>query len=123
MSIAFFTLILVSVSLNAFAQVALRKAMLVAAPMPPIDQPVVLVMHLLGNIYLWGGMTCYALSIGLWLVVLSKAPVSIAYPMLSMGYIIAAVAGVLFLGESVNLVRAGGIALICLGVVFVARSA
>jgi multidrug transporter EmrE-like cation transporter len=123
MTLALFALILTSVSLNAFAQIALRKAMLVAGPLPSLDQPVALVMHLVTNLYLWGGMACYGLSIGLWLAVLAKAPVSVAYPMLSMGYVIAAVSGVLLLGESVNLMRAGGIGLICVGVLFVARSA
>ncbi len=123
MTLALFALIFVSVSLNAFAQVALRKAMLVAQPLPPLDTPIPFVMHLLGNIYLWGGMTFYALSIGLWLVVLAKVPVSAAYPMLSIGYVIAAVSGVVLLGEGVSLTRALGIGLICVGVLVVAQSA
>jgi multidrug transporter EmrE-like cation transporter len=122
MSLGLFGLIFVSVSLNAMAQVVLRKAML-AGPMPPVSEPVALVLALIGNLWLWAGMVCYALSIGLWLAVLSKAPVSVAYPMLSIGYVIAAVMGVFFLGEAVGAARALGIALICVGVVFVARTA
>jgi multidrug transporter EmrE-like cation transporter len=122
MSLGLFGLIFVSVSLNAMAQVVLRKAML-AGPIPPVSEPVALVLALIGNLWLWAGMVCYALSIGLWLAVLSKAPVSVAYPMLSIGYVIAAVMGVFFLGEAVGAARALGIALICVGVVFVARTA
>lgn len=118
-----FALVLVSVSLNALAQVVLRKAMLAAGSLPPFSEPVQLGLALIGNVWLWAGMACYALSIGLWLVVLARVQVSAAYPMLSIGYVIAAVLGVAFLGETVGIARMAGIALICLGVVLVARSA
>jgi multidrug transporter EmrE-like cation transporter len=68
-------------------------------------------------------MTCYAASIELRLAVLSRVQVSVAYPMLSMGYVIAAVLGVIFLGENVGIARAGEILLICAGVYLVARTA
>jgi multidrug transporter EmrE-like cation transporter len=123
MSIATFALILVSVSFNALAQVVLRLAMLKLGPVPSIDDPVALVLTFVGNLYLWAGVTCYVISLALWLAVLSRTQVSIAYPMLSIGYIIATALGVAFLGESVNPVRVGGIALICVGVAFVARTA
>ncbi len=123
MTLALFFVVLVSVSLNAFAQVALRKAMLVAMPMPPVDTPLALLLHLVGNIYLWGGLFCFVGSILLWLGVLARIPVSAAYPMASLGYIIAAVSGVVFLGETLSFTRVIGLALICLGVVIVAQSA
>jgi drug/metabolite transporter (DMT)-like permease len=123
MSLSTFLLIVVSVTLNALAQVALRKAMLVADGVPSIRQPVQLALALSGNVWLWGGMTCYAVSIGLWLAVLARAPVSVAYPMLSIGYVIAAALGVTFLGETVGVARIAGIALICGGVFLIARTA
>lgn len=123
MTFALFMLILLSVSLNAFAQVALRKAMLVAMPLPAFDRPLSLTLHLAENPYLWAGMILFAGSIGLWLGVLSKIPVSVAYPMASMGYVIAAVSGAVFLNEGVTLMRTGGLSLICIGVYIVAQSA
>jgi multidrug transporter EmrE-like cation transporter len=123
MNLSTFVLIIVSVSLNALAQVVLRKAMLTASSLPPVSQPLHLGLALAGNVWLLAGMACYAASIGLWLVVLARVQVSIAYPMLSIGYIIAAVLGFMFLGESVGVARVIGIALICGGVVLVARSA
>ena len=122
MTLALFALILVSVSLNALAQVALRKAMTFRV-LPALSEPIALGTSLVGNPWLWAGMACYAASIGLWLVVLSRAQVSVAYPMLSMGYVLAAVLGVLFLSETVGPARAAGIALICLGVLVVGRTA
>ena len=122
MTAATFLLVLVSVSLNALAQVVLRKAMTVGT-FPPAREVLALGSALAGNIWLWAGMICYAASIGLWLVVLSRVEVSAAYPMLSIGYVIAAILGVMFLGENVGLARASGIALIGIGVLMVARTA
>ena len=68
-------------------------------------------------------MTCYALSIGIWLIVLGKTEVSVAYPLLSIGFIITAIIGYFYLDESVSLTRIAGIALICFGIVVVSRSA
>jgi multidrug transporter EmrE-like cation transporter len=57
-----------------------------------------------------------------WLAALSKAPVSTAYPMLSLGYIVVTAISVLWLGETLSPAKAMGIALICAGVVLVSRS-
>jgi multidrug transporter EmrE-like cation transporter len=70
----------------------------------------------------WAGMLCYGTSVCVWLAALSKAPVSTAYPMLSLGYIVVAAVSVLWLGESLSPAKALGIALICAGVVLVSRS-
>jgi drug/metabolite transporter (DMT)-like permease len=123
MNLATFFLALISVSLNAAAQIVLRKAMLTHAPAPSFGEPISLLWWLITNIYLWLGLGCYALSIGTWLVVLSRAEVSIAYPLLSIGYIIAAVLSVLLLGESLGPAKIGGIGLICMGVLLITRTA
>jgi multidrug transporter EmrE-like cation transporter len=67
-------------------------------------------------------MVCYGASLCVWLAALSKAPVSTAYPMLSLGYVVVAVVSVAWLGESMTPVKIAGIALICLGVVLLTRS-
>src|SRR5262245_41331437 len=105
MNLPTFALIIVSVALSDLAQVDLRKARLVAGHLPPISKVVQLGLALAGNAWLWAGMACYAASIGLWLVVLARVQVSVAYPMLSIGYVIAALLGVAFLGEAVGLAR------------------
>nr|WP_310524344.1 EamA family transporter [Polymorphobacter sp.] len=122
MNAATFAIVLFSVSLNAMAQVVLRKAM-TGPPLPPASDVMALSFALVGNAWLWAGMLCYAASIGLWLVVLSRVEVSAAYPMLSIGYVLAAVMGYFFLGENVGIERIAGIALICCGVLLVARTA
>ena len=68
-------------------------------------------------------MTCYAVSIGAWLIVLAKLEVSVAYPLLSIGYVITAFVGFFFLGENVTLLRVLGIAVICGGLYLITRTA
>jgi len=68
-----------------------------------------------------GGVGCYGISLIVWIIGLSRVPVSIAYPMLSLGYVINAVAAHYLLGESVSTARWLGIGFIVLGVWLVAR--
>ncbi len=68
-----------------------------------------------------GGFVLYALSAISWLAVLARWDVSKAYPLVGLGFAVAAVIGWWF-GESIGIQRALGIALICIGVVLVARS-
>jgi multidrug transporter EmrE-like cation transporter len=68
------------------------------------------------------GAACYALSLVVWIVGLSRVPVSMAYPLLSVGYVLNALAAHYLLGEAVTLSRWMGIGLIIAGVFLVARS-
>ncbi|HTS20717.1 MAG TPA: EamA family transporter [Casimicrobiaceae bacterium] len=68
------------------------------------------------------GVGCYIVSLVVWIMGLSRVPVSIAYPMLSIGYIVNAVAAHYLLGESVTLSRWLGIGFIVVGVWLVARA-
>jgi multidrug transporter EmrE-like cation transporter len=68
-----------------------------------------------------GGLTCYVLSVGVWIVGLSRVDVSIAYPMLSLGYVVNAFAAWYLFGEVLSLQRLIGIGIILVGVVVLAR--
>ena len=57
-----------------------------------------------------------------WFVGLSRLPVSQAYPVLSLGYIIAALLAWMVLGETISLARWAGIGLIIAGVMLVSGS-
>ena len=69
-----------------------------------------------------GGLACYAVSVIVWIIGLSRGPVSIAYPLLSLGYMINAGAAHYLLGVTVTLSRWLGIGFIVIGVWLVARS-
>ena len=69
-----------------------------------------------------GGVACYGLSLVVWIIGLSRVPVSIAYPLLSLGYVLNAIGAHYLLGENLSAARIGGIGLIIVGVWLVARS-
>ena len=69
------------------------------------------------------GGACYVVSLLVWILGLSRVPVSVAYPLLSIGYIVNAIAAHFLFGEGVNAVRWAGIGFIVVGVWLVARSA
>jgi len=124
MSLITWLLILTGVGLNAAAQLLLKLAT------RPLGHFTVFnfatlnssILILFKSMPFWAGMLCYAASICVWLAALSKAPVSTAYPMLSLGYVVVAFASVLWLGESMSVPKVLGIALICAGVVLVSRN-
>lgn len=117
-------LILSGVGLNAMAQLLLKTATrslgalgtLGLATLPQYMQV------LARNPPFWAGMVCYALSVCVWIAALTRAPVSTAYPMLSLGYVVVALVAWMTLGETLNASKVIGIALICAGVVLVSRN-
>ena len=79
--------------------------------------------HLLYATPLWAGLACYGVSVFLWVGALSRVPVSVAYPMLSIGYIINAFAAAALFGEALSAAKLLGIALIVAGVLVLTRVA
>jgi drug/metabolite transporter (DMT)-like permease len=115
-------LILASVSLNAAAQLLMRKGMLKVGEVSLSAGLFKALPAMAANGFLWLALACYGVSILTWMVVLSRVEVSFAYPFLSVGYIISAVVGYFFMGEAVTPVRIAGIVVICAGVFLIARS-
>jgi multidrug transporter EmrE-like cation transporter len=124
MSLITWVLILTGVGLNAAAQLLLKVATRPLAHFSEFNLDTLnnSVLILFKSVPFWTGMVCYAASVCVWLAALSKAPVSTAYPMLSLGYVVVATVSVLWLGETLNPAKVVGIALICVGVILVSRS-
>ncbi len=118
-------LILTGVGLNAAAQLLLKVATRPLAHFSDFSADTLgsAVLILSKSLPFWSGMLCYGTSVCVWLAALSKAPVSTAYPMLSLGYVVVAGVSVMWLGESLTFPKVLGIALICAGVILVSRSA
>ena len=72
--------------------------------------------------YILTGLLCYAVSVVVWLMVLSRVEVGYAYPLLSIGYIVTAFAGYYFFNESINITRWSGILIICFGVWLITKT-
>ena len=123
MSAVTFALLMTGVLLNAAAQLLLKAGTnavgrfeFSAENILPIGMKLVLEPHIAG------GLACYVVSVAVWIVGLSRVPVSIAYPMLSVGYIVNALAAWYLFGESLTAQKLVGIAFIVCGVFLVARS-
>ncbi len=114
--------ILFSVALNASAQLFLRKGLAnLSLTMPNGGRAALETLLAILN---WGvilGLTCYAVSVLTWMYVLSKVQVSIAYPFLSIGYVIVLFGGFFFFREPITVIKCIGIALICAGVVLISK--
>jgi multidrug transporter EmrE-like cation transporter len=124
MSVITWVLILTGVGLNAAAQLLLKVATKPLAQFSVFNADTLnsSVFILFKSLPFWSGMLCYAASVCVWVAALSKAPVSTAYPMLSLGYVVVAAVSVAWLGETLSPAKVLGIALICAGVVLVSRS-
>lgn len=115
------TMILASVLLNCVAQLCMRQGMLQVGEIS-IASLWNNFGSMITNLWLWGSMCCYAVSILLWMAVLSRVEVSYAYPFLSIGYVVAAIAGYCFFNENISVIRIVGIVVICIGVILISRS-
>lgn len=71
----------------------------------------------------WGGLMLYGLSALAWLWVLSRLDVGVAYPLVSLGFVLTLAVGVLWLGEPFSWMRALGCGLIVAGVLLLAWDA
>jgi multidrug transporter EmrE-like cation transporter len=124
MSLVTWLLILTGVGLNAAAQLLLKVATRPLGHFSAfnVDTLSSSVLILSKSVPFWTGMFCYGASLCVWIAALAKAPVSTAYPMLSLGYVVVAAVSVGWLGETLTPAKLLGIALICVGVVLVSRS-
>jgi drug/metabolite transporter (DMT)-like permease len=125
MKSADFVWVLSGVLLNAVAQLLLKAGassaghISLAAGSPALWR---IATGLVQHPAILGGLVCYAISVLLWIVALSRVEVSIAYPMLSIGYVVNALLAWWLFGEDVNAQRWLGIGVIVIGVVLVSRS-
>ncbi len=118
-----FVLILVGVLLNASAQLLLKAGMERIGDFAfSFENIWPIAMQVAANPYIIIGLSFYVLSVVVWLLVLSRCEVSFAYPMLSIGYIVNAIAAYYLFSENLSALRIAGIAVIIAGVCMVART-
>lgn len=77
---------------------------------------------LAGSPIVWLGLVLFGLSAIVWLVVLSRASLSFAYPFASLSYVLILVMGRFVLDERITSLRLAGVALIVAGVVLVGQT-
>jgi uncharacterized membrane protein len=88
----------------------------------PVSQLLYKIIPMFLNPYVFFGFASFGLSSIFWLVVLSRIELSLVYPMVSIAYVLVAIASWLFFKENVTLVRWLGILVIVMGVFLISRS-
>ncbi|PWC34002.1 EamA family transporter [Azospirillum sp. TSO35-2] len=124
MSIAVVGLILLSVTLSAVAQISLKIGMSSPAVASALAQGEAgrIALSVVATPHILTGLACYGLGMVVWLAVLAKVDVTMAYPFVGLGFLVTLALGALLLGESLSPARLIGTALVVLGVVLTAQS-
>jgi len=123
MNLLNFSLIFTGVMLNAAAQILMKAGTnaighfeFSMANVMPIGWRLATDWHIVTALF------CYGISVVVWILALSRVPVSIAFPMLSMAYVVNAVAAKYLLGEDFNATKLVGMGVIILGVIIISRA-
>tara|TARA_Y100000310_G_scaffold226796_1_gene229001 strand:- start:3935 stop:4306 length:372 start_codon:yes stop_codon:yes gene_type:complete len=74
------------------------------------------------NPFVLAGLVLFFLSSFVWLIVLSKANLSFAYPLLSLGYVVVSILSWVFFNENLSELRLVGLGVIFMGVYFMSRT-
>ena len=123
MTLAAFAFLLTGVLLNAAAQLLLKAGTNATGVITLTrDTWLQTFLGMATEGHFVAGIALYAVSVVVWILGLSRVPVSIAYPMLSLGYVVNAIAAHYLFGEAVTATRWLGIGFIIAGVWLVARS-
>ena len=115
-----FTLLLFNVILSVLGQVLLKQGMnQVGEISGSFQQMAPKLIQALMNPFVVGGIGVYGSTTLIWLVVLSRIKLSVAYPMISLGYIFSILFSWLLFKEDVPKIRVLGAFVICIGVYLV----
>jgi multidrug transporter EmrE-like cation transporter len=112
------TVLFIAIAMGAVGQIAMKAGMNRVKEKSGGDLgPIIKALpRIFTDIYVLAGVTIYVLSTVLWLWVLSKVPLSFAYPCISISYIIIIIAGKWVFKERIDKWKIAAIVLILLGV-------
>jgi drug/metabolite transporter (DMT)-like permease len=113
------TILIIAVTLGALGQILQKSGTLQLGPHPPARA---VIRSIVTNARVFSGFACYAISSLFYLVALSRLPLSFAYPIISLGYVIVTFLAWRVLQEHVSRMRIAGLAVIMAGVVIMALS-
>ena len=123
MNINTFGFIFTGIMLNAIAQLLLKAGTnAVGAIHLTAENWFSIGIKLATQLPIIGGLTCYVISVVVWIIGLSRVDVSIAYPLLSLGYIVNAIGAWYLLGEVISIQRMVAIGVIIIGVALLVKS-
>ena len=115
-------LILLSVGLSALGQVTMKRGVSTGAVQDSISDPFHAIVSFASSGSVIAGLAMYGVSAVVWLFVLARLDVTMAYPFMALGFLVTMVLGAVFLGEQIDANRLAGTLLVAVGVILVARS-
>lgn len=116
-------LILFVVTSNALSQTLLKQGMVGIGAFQLTQQTgAATVLRIVLDPFVIGGLTLMVVSMAAHLYVLSRVPLTFAFPFISVSYIVVLGIGYFVFGERLNIYHFLGTACICLGVVFIAQA-
>lgn len=115
-------LLVFNVSLTVTGQLLLKQGMLKVGPVRSLRDAIPKLIQAFLNPFVIGGISVYGFTTMIWLVILSRVKLSVAYPMISLGYVLSIFLAWLLFRESVPKIRVIGAIVICIGVYLVASS-
>jgi multidrug transporter EmrE-like cation transporter len=122
MEFSTFILIFSSVLISALAQISLKQGMSSSTVSAALGQGTASTITAIAtNPYVIGGLSLYALGAVLWLFVLSRVDVSVAYPFVAFGFIVTMGLAIVLLGEPLQPLRVAGTLLVVAGAVLITR--
>jgi drug/metabolite transporter (DMT)-like permease len=124
MNLGLLLLIVFSVACSAFAQLILKIGMNAPAVSTAIAGGSAgnVAYAIATNAGVIGGLSLYFFGAVVWLFVLARLEVSVAYPFVGLGFIFTMLLGRFVMGDAISVTRLAGTLLVSLGVVLIARS-
>ena len=117
-----FVLLILAVLVASVGQILLKKGMMTVGG---FDGDITILKYFLNtftNIHVMIGLAFYVVGTLIWLIVLTKLPLSIAYPCLALGYVLVAISSKFVFSEQITALRWVGIITVCIGVFLISRS-
>ena len=112
-------LLLISIALGSFGQIAMKKGLTDSGGIELTEIISTKLLSVVFQKYVFVGIVLYAISTLLWFVILSKAELSFAYPLIALGYVLTTLLSVLFFKDLITPFRWLGILLILGGAVLI----
>lgn len=114
--------ILIPVTAAAIGQMILKVGMTQVGELKFSDGFINIILKTFSNLYVLGGLAFFGVNALLWLVVLSREKLSFAYPMVAFAYIVTILLAKFVLNEDIPLLRWGGLFVIIVGILMIAKS-
>lgn len=116
-----YALLILSISLSVIGQILLKYGVMRLTAFSP-DHALAFFLQAASSPLVWLGLFVYAISAATWLVVISRLPLSFAYPILSTGYLAVVFLSAVLFGEALSVWKVVSVILIAIGVGILGRT-